>query len=77
MEILKSLALNLWTNHRKKLIAFMLGLIFAGAAAISGIPVSEIKDAARDAAGPEVSAPVVGPQIGPMPIVVTPGTAAK
>lgn len=65
MDIVKSIALNLWTNHRKKLITFLLGLLFAAIAAISGIPVQEIKDAAKDAAAvpsPVVIAPASAPQ---------------
>lgn len=57
----KNIALGLWNNHRKKLVAFLLGLLFAGLAAISGIPLEEIKDAARDAAKPAVEQPAPAP----------------
>lgn len=49
-DILVNLGKSLWTKHRKKLIAFILGLLFAGVAALTDIPLSEIQDAARDAA---------------------------
>ena len=72
MAFLKSIALSLWNNHRKKAIAFLLGLLFAGIAAVSGIPVEEIKDAARDAAkpapvaeAPAVPAPAALPEAKP------------
>lgn len=61
LEFLKKIALTLWTNHRKKLITFVLGLLFAGMAAISGVPLEEIKDAAHEASKPasvEMPAPV-------------------
>lgn len=67
MAFLKGIALSLWTNHRKKLITFMLGLAFAGLAAISGIPLEEIKSAAQDASKP---APVVS-----LPAAVNPTDA--
>lgn len=66
MEFLKTLALNLWTNHRKKLITFILGLLFAGLAAVSGIPLEEIKGAAHDASAP---AAVTAPAALPAPMV--------
>lgn len=52
MELLKKIALSLWTTHRKKFIAFVLGLIFAGMAALGGIPIEEIKEAAQEASRP-------------------------
>ncbi len=64
MAFLKSLALSIWTNHRKKFIAFILGLLFAGLAAVSGIPLDEIKGAAMDAAKPAVQ-PLVLPGTAP------------
>jgi hypothetical protein len=67
-DFFKNLALSMWTNHRKKLIAFILGLLFAGIASISGIPLSEIQDAAKDAANkpaPAVVLPVV-PLVAPI-----------
>lgn len=67
MEFLKNIGLSLWNNHRKKAIAFLLGLLFAGIAAVSGIPVEEIKDAARDAAKP---APVVEQPAQPAPVAL-------
>lgn len=71
MGFIKEIAKTLWLNHRKKLIAFLLGLLFAGIAAVSGIPLSEIKDAAKDAANaptPAIAAPaVVAPAPAPEP----------
>lgn len=55
---LKTIATVLWTKHRKKLIAMLMGLLLAGAASVTDIPVEELKDAARDAAGP---APLTSP----------------
>lgn len=69
-DIFKKLALSLWTNHRKKLVAFLLGLLFAGLAAISGIPLEEIQEAAKDAANkpaPVVVVPASAPQALPAP----------
>lgn len=67
MEFLKKLALSLWTNHRKKLVTVLMGLIFAGMAAISGIPLDEIKGAAHEASAPGASTPFL-----PAPAPVTP-----
>jgi hypothetical protein len=47
----------LWANHRKKLLAFLLSLLFAGLAAVSGMPLSEVKEAAQEAAKPAVVDP--------------------
>lgn len=59
MAFLKNIALALWTKHRKKLMAVIFGLLFAGLASISGIPLDEIKSAAGEAANaPTVTAPV-------------------
>lgn len=58
-DFILNLLKNLWLNHRKKAIAFILGLLFAGVAAISGIPLSEIQDAAKEAANKP--APIVAP----------------
>lgn len=61
MEFLKKLALSLWTNHRKKLVTVLMGLIFAGMAALGGIPIEEIKEAAQEASKPaavQMTAPV-------------------
>lgn len=61
MELLKKIALSLWTTHRKKFIAFVLGLLFAGMAALGGIPIEEIKEAAQEASKPaavQMTAPV-------------------
>lgn len=62
---------GLWTNHRKKLVAFLLGLLFAGLAAVTGIPLSEIQDAAKEAANKPVPveqpAPATAPQALPAP----------
>lgn len=80
-DFIKNLALNLWQNHRKKLVAFVLGLLFAGLAAISGIPVEEIKEAARDAAKPgtatAASTGVVAPASAPQAVPVPQGAPAK
>lgn len=59
MEFLKKIGLALWNNHRKKLMAFILGLLFAGIAAVSGIPLAEIQEAAKEAANKP--APVEAP----------------
>lgn len=62
MGFIKEIGKTLWLNHRKKVIAFVLGMLFAGIAAVSGIPLQEIKDAAKDAANqpaPAVSAPAI------------------
>lgn len=69
-DFFKNILLSLWTNHRKKLVAFLLGLLFAGLAAISGIPLEEIKDAARDAAKPAPEAQLVPPAAIPVPVAV-------
>ncbi len=57
------LAKNLWSNHRKKLLAFLFGLLYAGLAAMGVAPLPEIKDAAKDAAG--VEAPLVEAPVAP------------
>lgn len=73
-EFLKGLAISLWTKHRKKAIAAILALIFAGVAAITGIPLSEIQDAAKEAA----SKPAVIEDIKPeVPAVVAPTGEVK
>lgn len=72
MSFLKGIALSLWNNHRKKAIAFLLGLLFAGFAAISGIPLEEIKDAARDAAKPAPESQLVPPSAIPVPAAPAP-----
>lgn len=61
MEFLKELAKTLWLNHRKKVIAFILGLLFAGIAAVTGIPLHEIKDAAKSAAEQPAGVVTVSP----------------
>ena len=70
VEFIKNIGLSLWNNHRKKFIAFILGLLFAGIAAVSGIPLSEIQDAAKDAANKpaavEAPAPVALPAVAPV-----------
>lgn len=58
---------GLWTNHRKKLVAFLLGLLFAGLAAVTGIPLSEIQDAAKEAANKPVPVEQPAPQALPAP----------
>lgn len=73
-DFFKSLLLSLWNNHRKKLIAFIFGLLFAGLAAVTGIPLQEIQDAAKEAANkpaPKVEAPVQ-PQAAPAPAAEAP-----
>ena len=67
MNFLVELAKTLWLNHRKKVIAFVLGLLFAGLAAISGIPLQEIKDAAKEAAS-QPSPVVAQPAVAPAPV---------
>lgn len=64
MEFLKGIVLSLWTKHRKKVIALIMGLAFGALAALTGIPLSEIKDAAKDAA----SAPAPVEAIAPAPL---------
>ena len=61
MEFLKGIAKTLWEKHRKKVIALIMGLLFAALASVSGIPLSEIQDAAKEAASKpaEVSQPAV------------------
>lgn len=49
METLKKLAGVLWSQHRKKLLAFLLGLLLAAIAKFGGIPLSEVKEAAQEA----------------------------
>lgn len=65
LDFLKGLAKTLWEKHRKKIIALIMGLLFAGLASLSGIPLTEIQDAAKEAANKpaEVSAPVATPSI--------------
>lgn len=71
MELLKGIALGLWTNHRKKLLAFVFGLLFAGLAAITDIPLDEIKQAAGEAAKqPTVTQPLIGPALPATPAEV-------
>lgn len=53
VNILKSL----WANHKKKVLAFIMGLIFTALAALSGLSVDEIKEAAHDASKPAISQP--------------------
>jgi hypothetical protein len=67
---------TLWLNHRKKLIAFLMGLLFAGLAAISGIPLSEIQDAAKEAANKPVTVVEPAPAV-PAPIPVPVNVAPK
>lgn len=74
MDFLKTLGLNLWTNHRKKLIAFLFTLLFAGMAAVSGIPIGEIKDAAKEAADKPAPIEVVAPLPAPALVSVAPAS---
>lgn len=67
-DFIKGLLVSLWTKHRKKLLAFVFGLLFAGLAAISGIPLDEIKQAAGDAANKP--APIEVPAVLPAPAEV-------
>lgn len=78
-DVLKNLALALWMNHRKKLIAFVLGLLFAGVAALTGIPLAEIQEAAKEAANKPapVEAPLVPASAIPAPAVVPAPEAPK
>lgn len=62
-DFILNLLKNLWLNHRKKAIAFLLGLLFAGLAAVSGIPLQEIQDAAKEAANKP--APIAAPAPAP------------
>lgn len=52
-NILKSL----WANHKKKVLAFVFGLLLSGIAAVSGLSLDEVKEAAHDASKPAVSSP--------------------
>lgn len=70
MELLKRIALAVWMNHRKKFIAFVLSLLFGALASLSGMPLSEIKEAAIDAVNkPESSAPALPAVVAPAPVV--------
>ena len=53
INILKSL----WANHKKKVLAFIFGLLLSGLAAVSGLSVDEIKEAAHEASKPAVTSP--------------------
>lgn len=65
MEFLKSFAKSVWVNHRKKFIAFVFGIILSVLAALTGIPLSELKEAAVDAANkPSVEV------VAPAPVVI-------
>jgi hypothetical protein len=70
VDFIKNIGLSLWNNHRKKLIAFLLGLLFAGIAALSGIPLSEIQDAAKDAANKPAA--IEAPAPAALPVVPEP-----
>lgn len=79
MDFIKEIAKSLWINHRKKFIAIILGLLFAGVAALTGIPVQEIKDAAKDAANSQapISIPAVVPQPAALPAAPLAAPAEK
>lgn len=80
MSLIKSIANSIWLNHRKKFIAFVLGLLFAAISLVTGIPLGEIKDAATDAAsGPSIIEPVKPAEVAPVPVapVVVPPAKAK
>lgn len=65
MDKLKALALVVWNGHRKKVLTFIISLILAGAALITGIPLQEFKDAAKDAGSqPAIVAPATLPEPG-------------
>lgn len=50
MKFLVDILKSLWANHRKKIITFVAGLILAGIAMLTGIPLPELKEAVKDAA---------------------------
>lgn len=64
MNAVLSALKNLWGNHRKKMLAFLLSLLFAAIAALTGIPLPEIKEAAQEASKPQVIEPI-GPEPAP------------
>ncbi len=49
---MKEFALALWANHKKKVITFLLALLLTAIAAVTGLPLTDVKEAAREAAGP-------------------------
>ena len=57
MDKIKAVLLVLWQNHKKKVISFLLGLLFAALAILFGIPMDEIKEAAQEASKPAVVLP--------------------
>ena len=48
---------SLWAIHKKKVLAVVMGLIFTALAALSGLSLDEVKEAAHDASKPAVSQP--------------------
>lgn len=71
MNFIKAFALAIWANHRKKFLAFVFGLLFAVFSLVSGIPLQDIKDAAKEAAGaPAVVAPMAVPVLTAPPAIV-------
>jgi nucleoside permease NupC len=74
MEMLKQIAKTIWMNHRKKAMAFIIGLLFAAIATVSGIPLEEIKDAAKEAANKPAEVVAVP---APVAIPLTPAQPEK
>ena len=58
---------NLWINHRKKVIAFLVAALLGLIAKVSGIPVEELKQAVHEGSKPSVE--VVSPAPPPPPSV--------
>lgn len=75
-DTLKKIALALWMNHKKKIMAFIFGLLLAGIAALSGIPIEDLKEAAHEASKPAVTQPV-GPGPASLPVAPTPAEVTK
>ncbi len=70
LDFFKNLALSFWNNHKKTALGFLLGILFMILAKVTGIPLADIKDAAKDAAS--APAAVVAPVAAPAPAVPAP-----
>lgn len=68
LDTIKAILAGIWTNHKKTILGFLLGLLFSGLALVTKIPLADIKAAAYDASKPDASAPAVpAPFIAPAP----------
>lgn len=45
LEFLKSM----WTNHKQKILAFLIGVLLTVIASVSGMPIADLKNILKDA----------------------------